>query len=189
MVYASIEHPPVVGGAVRRVDDSDALKVRGVRQTVTLDAPKPPLLFQSLGGVAVIADNTWAAFQGRKKLKVEWNDGPHASFESEAFKKELIKTVSQPAKVVRNLGNVETEFAKGGKTLEATYSTPLLAHAAMEPPAAVAEFRDGKVTVWAPTQNPQAVQDTVAAGGRLRGFIARLSLRSPRPSMQTHGIP
>jgi isoquinoline 1-oxidoreductase beta subunit len=111
----------------------------------------------------VIANNTWAALQGRKKLKVDWNDGPHASFESEAFKKQLIQTVSQPAKVVRNLGNVDAEFAKGGRVIEATYSTPMLAHAAMEPPAAVADFRDGKVTVWAPTQNPQAVQDTVAA--------------------------
>jgi isoquinoline 1-oxidoreductase beta subunit len=163
MVYASVEHPPVVGGAVRSLDDKEALKVRGVQQTVTLDAPKPPLLFQSLGGVAVIANNTWAALQGRKKLKVDWNDGPHASFESEAFKKQLIQTVSQPAKVVRNLGNVDAEFAKGGRVIEATYSTPMLAHAAMEPPAAVADFRDGKVTVWAPTQNPQAVQDTVAA--------------------------
>lgn len=163
MVFASIEHPPVVGGTIRSVDDKDALKVSGVQQTINLDAPRPPLLFQPLGGVAVIANSTWAAFQGRKKLKVEWIDGPHGAFESEAFKKELIKTVSQPAKVVRNLGNVDAEFARGGKVIEATYSTPLAAHAAMEPPVAVAEFRNGKAEIWAPTQNPQAVQETVAA--------------------------
>jgi isoquinoline 1-oxidoreductase beta subunit len=64
---------------------------------------------------------------------------------------------------VRNLGNVDAEFAKGGKVIEATYSTPLAAHAAMEPPAAVADFRNGKVEIWAPTQNPQAVQETVGA--------------------------
>ena len=62
--YASIEHPPVVGGTVKSVDDKAALAVKGVQQTVTLDAPKPPLMFQPLGGVAVIADNTWAALQG-----------------------------------------------------------------------------------------------------------------------------
>ena len=163
MVYASIEHPPVVGGTIRSYDDKDALAVRGVQQTIALDPLKPPVLFQPLGGVAVIANNTWAALQGRKRLKVEWVDGPHASFESDAFRTQLIQTVSQPAKIARNLGNVDAEFAKGGKVIEATYSTPMLAHAAMEPPAAVAEFRDGKVTVWAPTQNPQAVQDTVAA--------------------------
>ena len=163
MVYASIEHPPVVGGSVKSLDDTAALAVKGVRQTVTLPAPKPPLMFQSLGGVAVIADNTWAAFKGRKALKVEWNDGANASFESEAFKKQLIATVGRPQKVVRNLGNVDAEFAKGGKVIEATYSTPMLAHAAMEPPAAVAEYKDGKVEVWTSTQNPQAAQDTVAA--------------------------
>jgi isoquinoline 1-oxidoreductase beta subunit len=65
--------------------------------------------------------------------------------------------------VVRNLGNVDAEFAKGGKVIEATYVTPMLAHAAMEPPAAVAEFRNGKVEVWTATQNPQAAQETVAA--------------------------
>jgi isoquinoline 1-oxidoreductase beta subunit len=163
MVHASIEHPPVLGGTVRGVNDKEALAVKGVHQTVTLDPFKPPHLFQPLGGVAVIADNTWAAMQGRRRLKVDWNDGPHAAFESEAFRKQLLQTAGQPAKVARNLGNVDAEFAKGGKVLEATYYTPLAAHASMEPPAAVADFRDGKVTVWAPTQNPQAVQDACAA--------------------------
>lgn len=163
MVFASVEHPPVVGGKIRTFDDKEALKVRGVQQTVTIDPPKPPLLFQSLGGVAVIANSTWAAMQGRKKLKIDWEDGPHANFESEAFRKQLIDTVSKPAKVARNLGNVDAQFAKGGKVIEATYTTPMLAHAAMEPPAAVADFRNGKVTVWTPTQNPQAVQETLAA--------------------------
>ncbi len=163
MVVASIEHPPVVGGTVKSVVDTEARKVRGVRDVVTLDAPKPPLMFQALGGVAVIADNTWAALKGRRALKIEWNDGPNASFESQAFKAKLVQTVSAPAKVARNTGNVDAEFAKGGKVLEATYYTPMLAHASMEPPAAVADFRNGKVTVWTATQNPQAAQDTVAA--------------------------
>jgi isoquinoline 1-oxidoreductase beta subunit len=163
MVYASIEHPPVLGSAVKSVDDKAALAVKGVRQTVTLPAPKPPMMFQPLGGVAVIADNTWAAFKGRKALKIEWTDSPNASFESEAYKKQLVATVGQPQKAVRNVGNVDAEFAKGGKVIEATYTTPMLAHAAMEPPAAVAEFKDGKVEVWTSTQNPQAAQETVAA--------------------------
>ena len=111
----------------------------------------------------MIADSTWAALKGRRQLKVDWNDGAHGGFESEAFKKELLSTAQKPGKVFRNLGNVDAEFARGGKVLEATYYTPLAAHASMEPPAAVAEFLDGKVTVWAPTQNPQAVQEAVAA--------------------------
>jgi isoquinoline 1-oxidoreductase beta subunit len=163
MVYASIEHPPVLGGTVKSVNDADTRAVKGVQETVTLDTFKPPHLFQPLGGVAVIANNTWAALQGRRKLKVDWNDGGHGVFESDAFKKQLVQTVSQPAKVVRNLGNVDAEFAKGGKLIEATYYTPLAAHASMEPPAAVAEVSNGKATIWAPTQNPQAVQDAVSA--------------------------
>jgi isoquinoline 1-oxidoreductase beta subunit len=163
MVYASVEHPPVVGGTVKSLDDKAALAVKGVSQTVTLDAPKPPLLFQTLGGVAVIGNSTWATMQGRKQLKVEWNDGPHANYTTDSFKAAMIEKVKQPAKIARNLGNVAAEFGKGGKILEAVYYTPMAAHAAMEPPAAVADYRNGKVEVWCPTQNPQAVQDTVSA--------------------------
>src|SRR5258708_28588492 len=101
--------------------------------------------------------------KGRKQLKVDWNDGPHASFTSEPFKAAMLEEVKQPAKVARNLGNVDTEFAKGGKVIDAVYYTPMAAHAAMEPPAAVADYRNGKVEVWCPTQNPQAAQDTVSA--------------------------
>ena len=163
MLYASVEHPPVVGGTVKTLDDRAALGVKGVSQTVTIDAPKPPLLFQTLGGVAVIGNSTWATMQGRKQLKIEWNDGPHANFTSDRFKSAMLDKVKQSAKVARNLGNVDSEFGKRGKMIEAVYYTPLAAHAAMEPPAAVAEYRDGKVEVWCPTQNPQAVQDTVSA--------------------------
>ncbi len=163
MVFASIEHPPVVGGTVRSMDNKAALAVKGVLQTETLDAPKPPLLFQSLGGVAVIGRNTWAVLQGRRQLKVEWNDGANASYSSAPFRTAMLEKVRQPAKVARNLGNVDAEFAKGGTVIEAVYYTPMAAHASMEPPAAVAEFRDGKAEVWCPTQNPQAAQETVAA--------------------------
>jgi isoquinoline 1-oxidoreductase beta subunit len=162
MVYASIEHPPVLGGKVKSVDNQEALKVAGVRQTVQIDPYQPPPAFQPLGGVAVIADNTWAAFQGRKKLKIDWDNGANESYDSEAYKKELQETARKPAKVVRNEGDVDAAFAKGGKIIEADYYVPLLAHASMEPMVALAEFKDGRATIWAPTQNPQAVQDIVS---------------------------
>jgi isoquinoline 1-oxidoreductase subunit beta len=162
MVYASIEHPPVIGGKVKSYDDQEALKVTGVRQTISIDPFKPPPAFQPLGGVAVIADNTWAAFQGRKKLKVVWDNGPNETYDSAQYKKELQETARKPAKVIRSEGDVDAAFAKGGKMMEAEYYVPLLAHASMEPLVALAEFRDGKVTAWAPTQNPQAAQDIVS---------------------------
>ncbi len=163
MVYASIEHPPVLGGKASSVNDTETRKVRGVAQTVQIPPFKPPYGFQPLGGVAVIADNTWAALEGRKKLKVDWELGDNARFDSGTYKTSLLETVRKPQKVARNIGNVDAEFAKGGKIIEAEYYTPLLGHAPMEPVNAVAEFKDGKVVAYAPTQNPQAVQDTVAA--------------------------
>jgi isoquinoline 1-oxidoreductase subunit beta len=163
MVYASIEHPPVLGQKVKSYDDKAALKVAGVKQTLTINKYKPPHLFQPLGGVAVIADNTWAAFQGRKALKVEWDASPNSVYDSGEFRKTLEAASRKPCKVVRNIGDVDAEFAKGGKIVEAEYYTPHLAHASMEPPVAVAEYRDGKVFTWAPTQNPQAVQETIAS--------------------------
>jgi isoquinoline 1-oxidoreductase subunit beta len=163
MVYASVEHPPVLGQKIKSYDDKAALKVPGVQKTLTIDTFKPPHQFQPLGGVAVIADNTWAAFKGRKSLKVEWDSSPHSEYNSATFRKTLETTSRKPGKVVRNVGDVDAAFAKGDKIIEAEYYTPHLAHVSMEPPVAVAEYRDGKVLAWAPTQNPQAVQETIAS--------------------------
>ena len=154
MVYASVEHPPVLGQKIKSYDDKDALKVPGVQKTLTIDTFKPPHQFQPLGGVAVIADNTWAAFKGRKSLKVEWDSSPHSDYNSAPFRKTLETTSRKPGKVVRNVGDVDAAFAKGGQIIEAEYYTPHLAHVSMEPPVAVAEYRDGKVMAWVPTQNP-----------------------------------
>ena len=162
MVYASVERPPVIGGKVKSFDDKEALKVAGVLQTVPIDPFQPPPAFQPLGGIAVIADNTWAAFQGRKKLNIAWDNGPNETYNSDAYKNELRETSHNPAKVGRNIGDTDAVFAKGGKIHEADYYVPLLAHASMEPMVALAEFKDGKATLWAPTQNPQAVQDIVS---------------------------
>jgi isoquinoline 1-oxidoreductase beta subunit len=162
MLYASVLHPPVLGSTVKSVDDKATLAVPGVKQTATIDTFKPPVLFQALGGVAVLADNTWAAMQGRKKLKVAWEESSHRAFNSAAYRKELQETARKPGKVVREVGNVDTAFAQGGKIVEAEYYAPLLAHASMEPPAALAVYRDGKVEAWAPTQNPQGARDAIA---------------------------
>jgi isoquinoline 1-oxidoreductase beta subunit len=162
MLYASVAHPPVFGSAMKSVDDKVALSVAGVKQTATIDAFKPPVGFQALGGVAVLADNTWAAVQGKKKLKIEWEKSPHSVWNSDAYRKELQETARKTGKVVRENGNVDAAFAKGGKIVEAEYYAPLLAHASMEPPAALAIYRDGKVEAWAATQNPQGARDAIA---------------------------
>ena len=163
MLYASIERPPVLGAKLKSFDDAAAKQVKGVVRTATIDAFKPPHNFQALGGVAVLADSTWAAAQGRKKLKVEWDLGPNGSFDSAKDKAEIMAKAMQPGKVVRNIGDVDKAFTGATNLHEASYYVPLLSHAPMEPPAAVAEWKDGKVVTYAATQNPQAVQESVAA--------------------------
>lgn len=162
MLYAAVAHPPVLGGKVKSVDDSAALKVIGVKKTIPITPFTAPHAFQPLGGVAVIADNTWAAFKGRKQLKIEWDNGPNVNYNSADYEKELRRTAHQPGKVVHSVGNPDAEFAKGGKIVEAEYYAPLLAHASMEPPVAVADVQGEKAIIWAPTQDPQGLQEQVA---------------------------
>lgn len=162
MLYAAVAHPPVLGGKVKSVDDTATLKVIGVQKTIPIDPFTPPHAFQPLGGVAVIADNTFAAFKGRDRLKIEWDNGANASYSSDDYRKQLQQTARQPGKVVHSVGDPDAEFAKGGKIVEAEYYAPHLAHASMEPPVAVADVRGETVTVWSPTQDPQGLQEQVA---------------------------
>src|ERR1700736_5354367 len=98
MLYASVERPPVLGGKVKSYDDKEALKVAGVHQTVPIDPFKQAPGFQPLGGIAVIAENTWAAFQGRKKLNISWENGANESYNSADYKRELRETSHKPCK-------------------------------------------------------------------------------------------
>ena len=162
MVYASIEHPPVLGGKVKSYDDKEALKVSGVRQTIALDPFKPPPAFQPLGGVAVIADNTWSAFQGRKKLKVVWDNGPTRPTIPRSIRRNCRR---RPANLQKLFAAQETWTAflpRAAKSWRLTIMFRCLPILRWSRLVALADFRDGKLTAWAPTQNPQAVQDIVS---------------------------
>ncbi len=162
MKYAVIARPPVLGGKVKSVDSSAAMKVPGVEKIVQIDGPTMPVKFQPLGGVAVIARNTWAAMKGREALKIEWDHGPNAVYDSKAYEQQLLATARKPGKVARNQGDFDAAFAKAAKKVEAEYYLPHLAHATMEPPAATARIVNGKCEVWACVQSPQATRDDVA---------------------------
>jgi len=162
MLTAVILRPPVVGGRVKRVDDSKALAVPGVRKVVTLPEWTAPAKFQPLGGVAVLADHTWAALQGRKALVVEWDDGANAAYDSDAYKQTLHAAVNAPGTVARQLGDVDAELAGAAKVVSAEYHIAHLVHAPMEPPAAVARVDAKSCEVWAPTQDPQTAQKELA---------------------------
>src|SRR5260370_5885273 len=118
MLYATVMHPPVMGSTVKSVDNKEALAVSGVKGTETIPTFKPPVNMQALGGVAVLADSTLAAMQGRKKLKVEWEESAHKVFNSCPYRKEVEETARKPGRGVREGGNVDEGVAKGGKVME-----------------------------------------------------------------------
>jgi isoquinoline 1-oxidoreductase beta subunit len=160
--YAVIARPPVVGGKISSYDASDTKKIPGFVQIVEISAPPTPSVFLPLGGIAVVADNTWAAIQGRKALKIVWDDGPNAAYDSKAFRQDMTATARQPGTVFRGEGDFAGAFAGAAKKVEAEYYIPHLAHATMEPPSATARIEDGKAEVWTSVQSPQAAHDLVA---------------------------
>jgi isoquinoline 1-oxidoreductase beta subunit len=162
MKYAAVARPPVVGGKVRSFDAEQAKKVAGVERIVQIPGSTPPAKFAPLGGVAVVADSTWAAFQGVKALKVEWDDGPHGSFDTEAYRKEMAETARKPGEVVRKQGDPDGAFAKAAKVVAAEYYQQHMVHTPMEPPAALASFKDGRLEIWAPVQSPYGTRQDVA---------------------------
>ncbi|MCQ6258094.1 xanthine dehydrogenase family protein molybdopterin-binding subunit [Pseudomonas sp. Q11] len=162
MLYAVVARPPVYGGKVKSVDSSAALKVPGVVKVLQIEGRPLPSEFQPLGGVAVVAKNTWAAIKGREALKIEWDDGPNAGYDSVAYRKELEAAALKPGKVLRNTGDLDEALAKAGSTLEASYYLPHLSQSPMEPMVAVARFKDGQCEAWAPSQAPQVTRERVA---------------------------
>ncbi|MBL0844449.1 molybdopterin-dependent oxidoreductase [Pseudomonas mediterranea] len=162
MLYAVVARPPVYGGKVRSVDDSAALKVPGVVKVVQIEGRPLPSEFQPLGGVAVVAKNTWAAIKGRDALKIEWDDGPNAGYDSVAYRKELEAAALKPGKVLRSTGDLDDALAKADSTLEASYYLPHLSQSPMEPMVAIARFKDGQCEAWAPSQAPQVTRERVA---------------------------
>ncbi len=136
MLYAAVARSPVIGGTVASFTDQKAREVAGVKDVVKITS-----------GVAVVAENTWAAFQGRNALDVSWNEGKNASLNSAELERSMV-------------GNASNQPAPSGK-LAATYVVPYLAHATMEPMNCTADVRADVCEVWAPTQNPQAVKSKV----------------------------
>ena len=167
MLVAVIARPPVVGGKIKRYDPKRALAIAGVKKVIEIPAPKAPWHFQPWGGVAVVADTTWAALRGRAALAIEWDHGPNASYDSKRFRDELLASVRAPGAIAREVGNVDDAFAKAAKIVEAEYVVPHLSHMPMEPPVAIAKVDGNRAEVWAPTQNPQAARTEVA---RVLGF-------------------
>ena len=150
MKYASIEKPLQIGATLATFDASEAMKFPGVRNVFPIST-----------GVAVIADNTYAAFHARTLLKVTWTPGPNAGLSTEKIYAEGRAMVQKPGLSMKNTGNTEAALATG-KTITALYETPYLAHAPMEPMNATADVRPDGVTLWLPTQAQTPTQAMAA---------------------------
>jgi isoquinoline 1-oxidoreductase subunit beta len=155
MLFAVIARAANVGGSVKQFDASAALKIPGVVKVVEIKASPAPVAFSPLSGIAVIANNTWAAMKGREALKIEWDAGPHGSYDSVAYRKSMETAAQKPGKVIRTVGDVDTALKTAAKTIKADYYSPHLAQAPMEPPAATARFNAGKCEVWGCFQSPK----------------------------------
>jgi isoquinoline 1-oxidoreductase subunit beta len=162
MLYAVVARPEVYLGKVVSVDSSEAMKVPGVVRVVSIEPSPPPANFNPLGGVAVVAKSTWAAIKGREALKIVWDDGPNASYDSKTYRATLEASARSPGKVVRNDGDFGAAYAKAARKVQAEYYLPHLAHATMEPPAAAARIVGGQCEVWSSVQSPQAARGLVA---------------------------
>ncbi len=163
MKIAVIVHPPVYGSSVATVDSAAALKVPGVERVITLATTPIPSGFQPLGGVAVVARSTWEALQGRRALKVTWTASPNDTYDSATYRTQLEASARAPGRIARSQGDVTAALSSAAKTVTAEYYAPHLAHASMEPPAAVARVTADGCEIWACTQGPQEAQTQVAS--------------------------
>jgi isoquinoline 1-oxidoreductase beta subunit len=162
MKYAVLVRPPVVGGKLVSFDAKEALAVPGVEQVIEAQGWPWPSKFQPLGGVAIIARNTGAAIKGRDALKVVWEDGANAGYDSEAYRAELEVAARKPGDVVRDQGDADAALKSATKVVVGEYYLPHLAHVSMEPPAATAHVANGKAEIWAPVQSPGGAREDIA---------------------------
>jgi isoquinoline 1-oxidoreductase beta subunit len=146
-----VARPPVLGGSVARWDATRARAVPGVRDVLQVPT-----------GIAVVADDTWAALQGRDALDVTWSDGPNAGFDSGAFRRRLAEAAQRPGHLSRREGAGLAALSSAARRLDATYEYPFQAHAPLETMNTIANVNSGRCEIWSPTQAPEQVRDEAA---------------------------
>jgi isoquinoline 1-oxidoreductase beta subunit len=151
MLFGAIARCPVRGGRLLRFDASRARKVPGVVG-----------VFEISNGVALVAEDSWAALSGRDALVVDWDEGPNASLTTAELWRRLDGASSRPGHVSRQEGNAENAVRQAPVRLSATYRDGFQAHASVEPMNTIARVGPGDCEIWSPTQNPQRVQREAA---------------------------
>jgi isoquinoline 1-oxidoreductase subunit beta len=156
MLHAAVARCPVFGGKVASFDGSKAEKIRGVKRVVQISS-----------GVAVIADNSWTAFEGRNALQITWDEGPNAANTSATIHKVFAEAAEKAGAIARKDGDAQAALASAAKKIEAAYEVPFLAHATMEPMNCTADVRADGCDIYAPTQFQTFAQ---ATGARITGL-------------------
>lgn len=160
MLYAAVERNPRLRGKVKSFDATAAKKVVGVKHVFKV---KMGVFNTYREGVAVVADSTWAAIQGKKALKVEWDDTGFEHLDTEEiYKRQAEALQTQEGLVFKKQGEPSEIIAKAAKKIDVIYETPYQYHAAMEPLNCVAHFQDDKLEIWGPIQAPEWVQDYIS---------------------------
>lgn len=161
MLYAVIARCPTFGGKAVKFDDSKAKAVAGVHAVVQINPVPSPA--NTAGGVAVVADSTWAAIKGRKALQIDWDRGENASENTASMRKQMAELAGKsPLYVARTVGDAASAISKAPKKIEAVYELPFQPHATMEPMNCTAHVEKDRVEIWAPTQSPDWIQGVVA---------------------------
>src|SRR5579872_4948982 len=151
MLYAVVVRCPVFGGKVASFDDSKAKAVPGVKHIVQISS-----------GVAVVAENTWAAMDGRRALAVQFDEAGRGSLNSAEISRAFADRMDKAGAVAKKEGDAPAALATAAKTIEAVYEVPFLAHAPMEPLNCVAEVSADSCEVWASTQMQTPARDLAA---------------------------
>jgi isoquinoline 1-oxidoreductase beta subunit len=158
MLIARVVKCPVFGGKVESFNADKAKAVPGVRNVVKISS-----------GVAVVADNYWAASKGAQALEVKWNEGALANLNSADIMKKYASLAEQPGKVARNDGDASAAIKNNPKAFERVFEVPFLAHACMEPMNCTADVRSDRCDVWVPTQGQTASHEAAVAASGLPG--------------------
>lgn len=160
MLYAAVERSPRFHGKVKSFDAGAALQVPGVKHVFKIRSGVHDTYRE---GIAVVANCTWAAFEGKKKLKIEWDDSGFEQLGTEAIYKRMKEVLqTKEGLLFRKQGNPETILEQAQNKIDVIYETPYQAHYAMEPLNCVAHFQPGKLEIWGPIQAPEWVQDYIA---------------------------
>jgi isoquinoline 1-oxidoreductase subunit beta len=165
LVYAVIARCPVFYGKVASFDAAKAKAVPGVRDVFAIETSGRAA--STNGGIVVLAENSWAAMQGRKALEVQWDEGPAAAESTVELRNQFVANAAKPGTVLRNDGDTEAALASAPKKVEAVYELPFAAHVCMEPMNCTIHIQPDRAEAWVPTQAPQWAQAVIAEAAKL----------------------